>query len=238
MVPRIVLGVLGDQPSLSQASENGVTIFEARIDQFDQVDPDFVLGEIKAIRRHGLPIIGTIRSRKEGGKAEVSDSKRMTLYERASPSVDAIDIELNSSEALKRAVKALTRKNKNTLIFSYHNFSKTPSEAELERILTGALSEGAEIVKIATVAENQADVIRLFQFTLKNRAKNIVTISMGETGSISRLVFPLAGSLMTYTSVAPSDGQIPVGELVQHIRLYYPSFNEELICRLKLLEFV
>lgn len=232
-VPRVVLSVLGNHASLSRASENGADLFEARVDRFDRVDPNFVSSEIRAIRKRGLPIIGTVRSKKEGGSRSLPDSRRIALYGKISPLVDAVDIELNSSEALKREVKSIARKNGNTVIFSYHDFSKTPPERELEGILDHAKSEGADIVKIAVFGESEADVVRLFQFTLKNRAKNLVTISMGAKGAISRLVFPLAGSLMTYTSVAPSDGQIPTLELVDHLRMYYPRFNEEIISRLE-----
>jgi len=50
-----------------------------------------------------------------------------------------------------------------------------------------------------------------------------VVIAMGALGSISRLTFPLAGSLLTYTSLSPFDGQIPLDVLVAHLRLYYPG---------------
>ena len=237
-VPRVVLGIVGNYSTLSLAAKSGVNIFEARVDQFEPVDTVFVVNEIKAIRKLDLPIIGTVRSKKEGGKANLSDSRRIALYEKISPLVDAIDIELYSSETVKKEIKAMARKNGNVVIFSYHNFGKTPSEGELDRILKEAKSEGADIVKIATFGESDSDITRLFEFTVKNKSKNLATISMGARGSISRLLFLLAGSLMTYSSVEPSNGQIPIDDLVQHLRMYYPRFNEEIISRLELLEYV
>ncbi|MBI3322290.1 MAG: type I 3-dehydroquinate dehydratase [Candidatus Omnitrophica bacterium] len=237
-VPRVVLGIVGNQSSLSLASKSGVDIFEARIDQFDQLDPAFVVNEIRAIRKFDLPIIGTVRSKKEGGRVTLSDSRRIIFYEKISSLVDAVDIELYSSELLRKQVRAIAAKNKNALILSYHNFGKTPSERELESIVRNAKSEGADIVKIAAFGESDSDIIRLFEFTAKNRSSSLVTISMGARGAISRLSFPLAGSLMTYTSVEPSDGQVPLLELVDHLRMYYPRYNEEIISRLELMEYI
>jgi len=82
------------------------------------------------------------------------------------------------------------------------------------------------VIKLAAWARTPEDVARLFDLTLRNRRSNLVTIAMGTRGSISRLMFPLAGSLLTYTSVSPSDGQLPLKELVQGLRLWYPRYRE------------
>lgn len=236
-IPRVVLGVSGNYTALSRASESGVDILEIRVDQFDRIEPEYVLSEVKTIKKHNLPLIGTIRAKGEGGKARISDSMRIALYQKIAPWVEAVDVELISGSTLGE-VRSIASKSKNVLIVSHHNFSKTPDERELKEIAQKALSSGADIIKIAAFAQNENDVIRLFEFTSRNKDKKLVTIAMGAKGSISRLMFPLAGSLMTYTSVAPSGGQIPLGELIQDLRLYYPRFNEEVVNRLGLLEYV
>ncbi|MBI3318944.1 MAG: type I 3-dehydroquinate dehydratase, partial [Candidatus Omnitrophica bacterium] len=198
--------------------------------------PEYVLGEVEAIKKHDLPLIGTIRTKREGGKAKISDSSRIALYQKIAPLVEAIDVEIISGSTLKE-VRSIASKNKNVLIISHHNFSRTPNERELKEIAEKAISGGADIIKIATFAQNESDVIRLFEFTSRYKNEKLVTIAMGAKGSISRLMFPLAGSLMTYTSVTPSGGQVPLAELIQGLRLYYPRFNEEMINRLELLEY-
>ena len=174
--------------------------------------------------------------REEGGKSRTPDAKRASLYQRVAPLVDAVDIELSSGDVLKQARPAI-EKHRGVLIISYHNFSGTPADTRLAEIMDHAVAEGADIIKIATFAEREDDVLRLLNFTSKHRAKRLVSIAMGAKGAISRLVFPLAGSLMTYTSTAPSDGQVPLSTLVDGLRLYYPRFNEAMIDRLKLLEY-
>lgn len=235
-VPRVVLGVSGDDPALAQARTAGVDILELRVDQFDHVAPDAVSREIHAIRKHGLPLIGTIRSREEGGRSRIPNAKRASLYQRVAPWVDAVDIELSSGDVLKQA-RSVIEKHKNTLILSYHNFSGTPAETRLAEVVDRAVAEGADVVKIATFTEHEDDVLRLLSFTAQHRAKHLVSIAMGAKGSISRLAFPMAGSLMTYTSTTPADGQVPLSALIDGLRLYYPRFNEAMIDRLKLLEY-
>jgi 3-dehydroquinate dehydratase-1 len=50
---------------------------------------------------------------------------------------------------------------------------------------------------------------------------------MGEYGTIARVLAPVFGSLFTYgyvtKSVAP--GQLPVGKLIEELRLFYPAYK-------------
>ena len=235
-LPRVVLGVDGESHVVAQAASEGVDILEVRVDLLEKLAPAVVVSEVKVLKRHEMPLIGTIRGKGEvRGKVRLSDAERATLYQKISPLVDAIDIDL--SAVILKPVVAAARRNKNTVILSYHDFRKTPFEPELKQIVSKATDFGADIVKIATLAKNEADVIRLLQFTAAHRRKNLVTIAMGNIGAVSRLVFPLAGSLMTYTSVSPSDGQINAKRLIEDLRLYYPRYNEELIARTRVLEF-
>ena len=233
-LPRVVLGVDGDSPVVAQASSEGIDILEVRVDLFGNLSPAYVVHEVQALKRHALPLIGTIRSRAEGGKADLSDAQRAHLYSNISPLVDAIDIDLRAG-ALKSVI-ATARSNHNTLILSHHDFRRTSAAADLERIVRKAAALGADIIKVATAAQNERDVVRLLQFTLQHRNKHLVTIALGNDSSLSRLAFPLVGSLMTYTNVTPTDGQIPAKRLIEDLRFYYPRYNEALINRLGLLE--
>jgi len=235
-IPRVVLAISEDRPSLASAAATGVDIFELRVDQLVNHTTDHVVTLVKRLKRHGLPIIGTVRSRSEGGAANLSAARRLSLYAAISPLVDAIDVELHSTEILKDCV-GVARENGNTIIFSFHDFSATPSIEKLDAVVGAAIKSGADIIKVATQAQNSRDVATLFRFTDNHRRDRLVTIAMGAEGSISRLTFPIAGSLMTYTSLSPCNGQIPLDLLVDHLRFYFPAFNEEFINRCQLLEY-
>lgn len=233
-LPRVVLAVDRDSTSLAKAASEGVHILEVRVDQFERVKTP--LETIYALRKHGLPMIGTVRSRPEGGDALISDNERAEIYKKIVKYVDAIDIEMRSVGVLN-AVRASAKAENATLILSHHNFKETPDDAGLDAIISEASKLEPDIIKLATFAKTAADVETLLRCTLKHRDKNLVTIALGPVGSISRLTFPLYGSLMTYTSTKPSQGQIPVETLVDHLRFYYPELNEEYVQQLGLLEY-
>jgi 3-dehydroquinate dehydratase-1 len=231
----VVLCVDGDSPVVAQAAGEGVDILEARVDRFSELDPESVADEVQALQRHQLPLIGTVRSAREGGAASMAERHRAQLYARIAPLVDAVDIDL-SAAILQEVIRA-ARSSKKTLILSYHDFDRTPPEETLRGVVRKARALGADLIKIAAKARGERDVVRLLWFTLQHAARHLATIAMGSQGAISRLAFPLAGSLLTYTSVSPAEGQVPAKRLIEDLRLYYPAYNDALINRLGLLEY-
>lgn len=229
-VPRVVLSVPGEVALLRRAAWEGADLIEARVDQFRRLDVFAVAREVRAIVRHGLPVIGTVRSRHEGGQAGLADARRLTLFAAFAPLVDALDVELGSTAILADVI-ALARRHRKTLLVSSHDFTGTPPDSALEDVLERARSLRADLVKIATFARRPRDVERLLRFTFRHKARHLVTIAMGTQGTISRLVFPLAGSLLTYTHVSPSLGQIPLRAFVKGLRLCYPDYEAALLRR-------
>lgn len=227
--PRVAL-VITDKELNEDIKSLCVDVLELRVDQFQSYDIGHVKGNILKRKEIGVPLILTIRNAKEeGGESRIFDSIKLKIFESAAPLVDAIDIELNSP-IISRVI-SLARKNKNLIIVSSHNFKDTPRDAGLEKVFKNALKKGADIVKIAAWANSLDDVNRLMQFTARHKKHNVITMSLGSVGSISRLTFPSAGSLLTYGYVGqPSaPGQIPLGVLQEHLRLYYPEYNQRFI---------
>ena len=221
-VPRVVLVVDDRVRGLRRALREGVDLLEARVDRFHRFDLRHVTSTVRALRRYGVPVIGTVRSHAEGGARRLSNAARYALYEAIAPLVNALDIELRS-EALLGDVAALARRSHSTLIVSYHDFQRMPSKATLGQVVRRAGSSGADLIKIAARARKTADVVRLLEFTLRHPERPLVTIAMGPEGTISRLVFPLAGSRLTYTSLSVRDGQLPLPALVEGLRLCDPA---------------
>lgn len=198
----------------------------------------YVKSSIQTRLQTKIPIILTIRNdESEGGKTTISDDRKYEIFSNVISMIDAVDIEL-SSPILSKVVK-LAKDNTKIVVISSHNFNKTASDDKLEEILENAKSQGADIVKIAMQANSLDDVKRLASFTLKNRDKNIITISLGSVGSISRLTFPSMGSLLTYSYIGKESapGQLPLIRLQDDLRLYYPDYNQYLIEKYELLEF-
>jgi len=204
-----------------------IDIIEIRVDQFRSTDPIYIKNVIKKMKRIGAPLILTVRSKDEGGQRDIPDKLKLNIFKDNISLVDAVDIELRSPilpEVVKNA-----RKNGKKVIISWHNLKMTPADKKLKDILDQAKRSGANIVKIAAKANNTADLNRLMKFTIENRSKNIITISLGGIGSLSRLVFPGLGSLITYAYInKPSgSGQISLDVLRSHLQIYYPQYNSQ-----------
>lgn len=238
-IPRVVL-VSSDVENgdfIEKAKAEGADILELRIDLFRSIEKDYIVKLIKSIKGKGLPIIATIRKKEEDGKRYISDDERLKLFNAVIPLVDAIDIELESKSILKEVIRK-AHANKKTIIISYHNLTGTPLNAKLEDMIKKASKIGGDIVKIAAFTNSKEDVIRLMKIILKYKSKNIIIISMGSKGVISRVFFPFMGSLLTYgyINVPSAPGQFPINILIEELRRFYPEFNESLIKRLKLME--
>lgn len=219
--PRIVLAVAADSARLARALRYGGDILEFRADQMPE--PTAAQGDrtVRRLRRHGRPILLTIRSTREGGLRPLGDRQRRELFLALLPLVDAVDCELRSLRVLRPVVEAARQQSRPVLV-SYHDFVCTPSLSVLERLFERARAQGADVVKLATQVQSRADLVRLFLFTWSRRAFPIVTMGMGPMGSVSRLVLPIVGSRLIYTSLDPVLGQIPLPRLVEDLRFYFP----------------
>lgn len=216
-VPRIVAVVNDFIPveTLKGCKEKGAVLFEIRFDLFS-AEFDSIIKYVEELKNSiDAPIIGTIR------ETDGNRNKRMSMFERIIPLVDSIDIEIDAG--INRDV--IEKANEKTIIVSGHNFEKTPSNDELSQIIETAKDLGADIIKIAALANSKEDVTRLMDFT-KTRSENLVTISMGEIGKHTRIEAPKFGSLFTYAfineEVAP--GQISLEEMVEELKALYPDF--------------
>jgi 3-dehydroquinate dehydratase I len=207
-----------DMHRIAEFKKIGVDMLEIRVDMLGTDIPNICTYIDKIKKTTGYSCIGTLRETDE------NRDKRLDIFKAVIPFVDAVDIEIDTS--INRQIIAHAKGK--TIIVSEHDFNKTPAADHLQEIAAKAESLGADIVKIATMAKNQADVARLMSFTAAGK-KNLVTIAMGDFGTISRVLAPVFGSLFTYgftaKSVAP--GQISIEKLVEELRLFYPAFDKK-----------
>ena len=154
----------------------------------------------------------------------MDETLRHAIYDVSLDLVDAIDIEL-SSAALHVALLPRARAATKTVLLSFHDFNATPSLDALRAVAARAFAAGADIAKVATTARHLADVQTVLALTLELRDRGVATLAMGAVGALSRVFFPAAGSLLTYgcvgTPTAP--GQLPIDELAELVRRFYPS---------------
>ena len=214
--------VITDQETNAQIKNLGVGLLELRADLFKKLDPAYIVKQIKHRKLLKIPLLLTLRNQKnEGAVKTFSDELKMQIITAALPLVDMIDIELSSS--LLKQVVVMARNLKVRVIVSSHHLQGMPQD--LESIFKKSLSIGADIVKIAAKARSFDDVMTMLIFTHRHRKHNLITMSLGSWGAISRLILPGAGSLYTYTFLnkPTASGQVDVGTLKSHLKVYYPD---------------
>jgi 3-dehydroquinate dehydratase I len=217
-LPRVVaiIDEFLDMRHIKELAKIGVDILEIRLDLLGSDIPSLCLFVDKIKKFTGFPCIATAR------ETEENKDIRLDIFKAVIPFVDAVDIEIDTS--ISRQVIAHAQAK--TIIVSEHDFEKTPDISHLESIVVKADALGAHIIKIATMAKHQRDVVRLMEFTAACK-NNLVTIAMGEYGNITRVLAPVFGSLFTYGFVkkAVAPGQMSVHKLIEELRLYYPAFD-------------
>ena len=196
---------------LTALRRKGVDLLEVRVDLFETTLA-CIVKYLEALRDEvQLPLIGTVREN------ERTLAAREGIFRAIIPLVDCIDIELGA--AIAADVTAEAKLQGKTVMVSEHNFGKTPDDRALQTIVDRALAQGADIVKIATMAANAEDTWRLLHFA-DSCAVPLVAFAMGEAGAFSRVRACEFGSLFTYgyitMPVAP--GQLSAEELIKRMK--------------------
>jgi len=107
------------------------------------------------------------------------------------------------------------------LIISWHDFETTKN---LDAILDRILPYQPEFAKIVSTAKTLADNVTMMDFLERRRDEaNLIGISMGEQGTISRVLGLRAGSVFTFASALPGEetgpGQIDARTLRETWRI-------------------
>jgi len=164
------------------------------------------------------PFIVTNRRREEGGKYKGEEKKRLGILQEAIDlEGDYIDVELTTERSLLRAL--IRNKGRTQVILSFHDFHRTPSPKELQRLFDQMVRLGADVVKIVPFAKSWGDnlsILSMIPFAERRRQK-IVAFCMGEKGKISRIFSSFLGAAWTYASLskakASAPGQMTVDEV-------------------------
>lgn len=210
--PKVVASVTSIEEA-KDAKKLGTDIIEVRVDLLH----GDALSAVESIFSLGVPLIITVRPEYEGGRFKGSDRERVEIFGSLAQYAAFIDVELKA-RTLDDIIS--TTKGTDALpIVSYHNFKKTPSNAEMLRALDRCAGKGG-IAKLAVMPHSLYDVLRLYEVTIKAK-RPCCTIAMGMLGKHSRIMAPVYGSVLTYgyvkKPVAP--GQMRVDKIIEGLHL-------------------
>ena len=203
------------------AQQQGAGAAELRADLL--ADPAQVRAALTAVRAaSSLPLLLTYRSATEGGKGAghgqgYEDYLASLLQLR--PAVAAVDIEMAcpASKALVAEAKA----GGYDVVGSCHDFTATPSRAQIAEKLVQITADGADITKVAYMPRNAQDVAALrhaaHDFAGAYPHQPLIAISMGQLGAPSRT--DLANCL-TFATIADGAASAPGQATIAHVRAW------------------
>jgi 3-dehydroquinate dehydratase type I len=197
---------------IEKAEDACANLIEVRLDCLEN------RGELADVAAHGkTPKIATNKLRSCQGRFSGTETEQQQiLLTAAKNGFEYVDVELTSPKLKDtvREVKALGAKP----IVSFHDFTKSLSLPELNRILEREIASGADVCKIVTTAKRIEDNLTVLNFTSAacSRAK-VVCFAMGELGRVSRLLSPLFGGYFTFASLERGNetaaGQMSIQEM-------------------------
>jgi len=193
-------------------------LVEVRLDQFDRLPDARSLAAL--LEGRPCPVIVTNRPAAEGGKNDWPDDVRLKTLEAAIElGADYVDVELELAGRIRRG-------GRTRIIVSYHNFTATP--LNLAEIYSQIAETGADVVKLATMANSLIDNLRMFE-VIRAASVPCIGLCMGQLGKISRILGRKFGAMLTYAPVDPAKatapGQVPLDDM---IGLYnYRAINSE-----------
>jgi 3-dehydroquinate dehydratase I len=172
-------------------------IAEVRLDLMDLSDQD-----IEKVFSGESKIIATCFAGK------FSDEQRKKKLEKAIESgASYVDIEIDAPDAFKKELISSAHKHNCKVILSYHNFSETPPTDELAKMVDACFAQGADIAKVACLANSESDAARIL--SLYAKYKNLLALGMGENGRITRVASLLMGAPFSYVSTSTAKETAP-----------------------------
>jgi len=203
------------------AQQQGAGAVELRADLL--ADPAQVRAALTAVRAaSSLPLLLTYRSATEGGKGAghgqgYEDYLASLLQLR--PAVAAVDIEMAcpASKALVAEAKA----GGYDVVGSCHDFTATPSAAQITQKLAQITAAGADITKVAYMPRTAQDVAALrhaaHDFAGAYPHQPLIAISMGQLGAPSRTDLV---NCLTFATIADGAASAPGQATIAYVRAW------------------
>ena len=159
-----------------------------------------------------VPLIATCRI---AGSASMQEAERR-LRAAILAGAKYVDVELEAPAPMGKRLRRLARESGTSLIRSYHCFDGTPDSATLEEMVTKCRMFGSDVIKVATLARDAADVDRvmaLYGMTYPDgkvqEEGSLVAFCMGEAGKASRLEALRLGAPFTYAALSADEATAP-----------------------------
>ena len=134
-----------------------------------------------------------------------------------------VDVEIEAQKQMSKRVRGAAHENGTVFIRSYHDFEGTDSFEALKAVVEKCVYHGADMVKIVTMANSQADVdkvMALYGWCRQEKESGnerigalvdggLIAFCMGEAGRSSRLEALKNGAPYTYAALSAEESAAP-----------------------------
>ena len=194
-------------------------------------DLEYIAGE--------KPLIFTLRSVEQGGLLDLSTAQKAGIYQLVAQSglAGLIDVELpvgaqtaddvcdEGGVSLRTQIEAI-HETGGKVICSYHEFQRMLSPEEVLAKIHIMQDAGADVFKIAAMADSKEDAESLLKTTAflhQNGIGPLVTMAMGEWGKTTRVAGGRYGSCITFAAgqEASAPGQVDAFTMLKWLNDYY-----------------
>ena len=183
---------------------------EIRLDRCSLSDND-----IRLCFSSDVPLVATCRV----GEVLASDSSlnsvsaSMVAEKRLVAAIEAgaryVDVEVDAPRSMAKRVRRAAMENGTVFIRSWHDFEGTAPLPALRSMVGKCLKEGAEIVKIVTMAQCAADAGNMMSLYDGAAPGSLLAFCMGDYGRETRLGCLKKGAPYTYAALDAGDVAAP-----------------------------
>ena len=183
---------------------------EIRLDRCSLSDND-----IRLCFSSDVPLVATCRV----GEVLASDSSlnsvsaSMVAEKRLVAAIEAgaryVDVEVDAPRSMAKRVRRAAMENGTVFIRSWHDFEGTAPLPALRSMVDRCLKEGAEIVKIVTMAQCAADAGNMMSLYDGAAPGSLLAFCMGDYGRETRLGCLKKGAPYTYAALDAGDVAAP-----------------------------
>jgi 3-dehydroquinate dehydratase/shikimate dehydrogenase len=202
------------------ASTGNARFIEFRLDSMPEPQAAFKALSCCSPVQSGTTAIATCRRKAFGGGFEGTAAEQVDiLTDAARAGCLLVDIEVETAEELGVGALARLREAGAAVIVSWHDFAATPDlEAVLERMRPFA----PDFYKVVPTAQSLRDSLRLLDLLeTHGRGGNLIAMSMGLRGVLTRVLGPRFGSVFTFASADGTEGTAPGQLSVSELRDLY-----------------
>ncbi len=166
------------------------------------------------LKNKPLPVICVCKKPAEKGRFKGTNKELIeTLSDSLRHGADYIDVPFSF-----RNSKLDIRNSK--IIFSFHDFKKTPTLTSMLKKAEEMKKAGADIVKISVMAKSYADTVQVIALAKHLQSKKIphIIIAMGKKGALSRILTPTLGGTIMFAPISKTKSSAPGQLTVKELR--------------------